>query len=110
MIAGGLFYCRRRPAHHHVDPAAAALAAHQPVAPILHRGLSTVSLRHLCRIGFNLMSAIPTRWLLRSVFVSLDDLALVDLLASSGIMRSKRDPGGAGALVSIKAGIIGKEP
>jgi hypothetical protein len=25
-------------------------------------------------------------------------------------MRPKRDPGGGGALVSIKAGIIGKEP
>src|ERR1700730_14569495 len=44
------------------------------------------------------------------VFVSLDDLTLVDLLASCGIMRPKRDPGGGGALVSIKAGIIGKEP
>jgi hypothetical protein len=44
------------------------------------------------------------------VFVSLDDPTFVDLLASCGIMRPKRDPGGAGALVSIKAGIIGKEP
>jgi hypothetical protein len=27
-----------------------------------------------------------------------------------GIMRPKRDPGGGGALVSIKAGIVGEEP
>src|SRR3984893_12572707 len=44
------------------------------------------------------------------VFVSLDHLTLVDLLASCGIMRPKRDPGGCGALVSIKAGIVDEEP
>ena len=44
------------------------------------------------------------------VFVSLDDPTLVDLLASCGIMRPKRDPGGCGALVSIKAGIVDEEP
>jgi hypothetical protein len=44
------------------------------------------------------------------VFVSLDHLMLVDLLASCGIMRPKRDPGGCGALVSIKAGIVDEEP
>src|SRR5205085_9500482 len=45
-----------------------------------------------------------------TVFVAFDYLRLVDLLASSGIMRPKRDPGGGGALVSIKAGIVGEEP
>ena len=44
------------------------------------------------------------------VFVSLHDLTLLDLLASCGIMRPKRDPGGGGALVSIRAGIVGEEP
>jgi hypothetical protein len=43
------------------------------------------------------------------VFVSLDHLMLVDLLAGCGIMRPKRDPGGGGALVSIRAGIVCEE-
>jgi hypothetical protein len=44
-----------------------------------------------------------------AVFVSLDDLALLDLLAGSGIMGPEGDPGGGGALVSISAGIVGGE-
>src|SRR5438874_5955093 len=44
------------------------------------------------------------------VFVSIYDLTLVDLLASCGIMRPKRDPGGGGALVSISTGIVDGEP
>jgi hypothetical protein len=45
-----------------------------------------------------------------AVFVSFDDLALLDLLTGSGIMRPERDPGGRGSLVSITAGIVGEEP
>src|SRR5205085_11799781 len=45
-----------------------------------------------------------------TVFVAFDYLRLIDLLTRSGIMRLKRDPGGGGALVSIKAGIVGEEP
>src|ERR1700756_4740786 len=44
------------------------------------------------------------------VFVSLDNLTLVELLASSGIMRPKRDPSGRGALVSPRADVVGGEP
>ena len=45
-----------------------------------------------------------------SVFVSFDDLALLDLLAGSRIMRPERDPGSGGALIPISAGIVGAEP
>src|ERR1700732_2406556 len=45
-----------------------------------------------------------------AVFVSFDDLALLDLLAGSGIMRPERDPGGGRAVVSIRAGIVGEKP
>jgi hypothetical protein len=45
-----------------------------------------------------------------AVFVSFDDLALLDLLTGSGIMRPERDPGGRGSLVSIKAGVVGGKP
>jgi hypothetical protein len=45
-----------------------------------------------------------------AVFVSFDDLPPVDLLAGSGIMRPKRDPGGGEAPVAIMAGIVGGSP
>ena len=38
------------------------------------------------------------------------DLALVDLLAGSGIVRPERDPGRGRGLVSIRAAIVGEEP
>src|SRR5712671_4920999 len=38
-----------------------------------------------------------------SVFVSFDDLALLDLLAGSRIMRPERDPGSGGALIPPSA-------
>jgi hypothetical protein len=38
-----------------------------------------------------------------AVFVSFDDLALLDLLAGSRIMRAERDPGGVGALLSYRS-------
>jgi hypothetical protein len=38
-----------------------------------------------------------------TVFVSFHDLAFVDLLAGSGIMRPKRDPSGGPTLVRIRA-------
>jgi hypothetical protein len=45
-----------------------------------------------------------------AVFVSFDDLALLDLLAGSRIMRAERDAGGCGALLYIRGGTIGSEP
>src|SRR5205814_7245212 len=45
-----------------------------------------------------------------AVFVSMDDLAFLDLLAGSRIMRPERDPGPGGALIPISAGIVGAEP
>src|SRR5712671_2346177 len=45
-----------------------------------------------------------------AVFVSFGDLAFLDLLAGSGIMRPERDPGRGGALIPISAGIVGAEP
>ena len=45
-----------------------------------------------------------------AVFVSFDDLALLDLLAGSRIMRPERDPGRGGALIPISVGIVGAEP
>src|SRR5580693_1830954 len=45
-----------------------------------------------------------------AVFVSFEDLAFVDRLAGSGIVRPKRDPGRGRGLVSIRAAIVGKEP
>src|SRR2546423_4983900 len=36
-----------------------------------------------------------------AVFVSFDDLALLDLLAGSRIMRAERDAGGCGDLLSV---------
>jgi hypothetical protein len=38
-----------------------------------------------------------------TVFVSFDDLAFVDLLAGSGIMRPKRDPSGSATLVRVRS-------
>jgi hypothetical protein len=46
------------PAHHHVDVAATALAAHEPLAPIRHCRLDTVSLGHLGWVRLDLMAAI----------------------------------------------------
>ena len=40
----------------------------------------------------------------------LRDLALVDLLAGSGIVRPERNPGGGRTLVSVSDGIVGEEP
>src|ERR1700736_5544892 len=45
-----------------------------------------------------------------AVFVSFDDLALLDLLAGSRIMRPERDPGRGGALLPISTRIVGAEP
>jgi hypothetical protein len=45
-----------------------------------------------------------------TVFVSFDDLAFVDLLAGSGIMRPKRDPSGSATLVRVRAAIPCQEP
>jgi hypothetical protein len=47
------------PAHHHVDPTAAASAAHKPSGPIRHGGLGAVSLRRLCWVRLSLVSANP---------------------------------------------------
>jgi hypothetical protein len=47
-----------RPAHNHIDPAAAACAAHKPRVPVGDRRLGTVPLRHLGGVGFDLMAAI----------------------------------------------------
>src|SRR5580692_2949708 len=44
-----------------------------------------------------------------AVFVSFDDLAFLDLLAGSRIMRPEGDPGRGGALIPISAGIVGAE-
>jgi hypothetical protein len=45
-----------------------------------------------------------------TVFVSFDDLAFVDLLAGSGIMRPKRDASGSATLVRVRAAILCQEP
>src|ERR1700747_3473868 len=55
-------------------------------------------------------SAGGGRKLAAAVFVSFDDLAFLDLLAGSRIMRPERDPGRGGALIPISAGIVGAEP
>jgi hypothetical protein len=51
-------------------------------------------------------SAVKVEGLAAAVFVSFDDLALLNLLAGSRIARPERDPGGGGALVSIRAAIF----
>src|SRR6202047_2917005 len=55
-------------------------------------------------------SAVKVEQLAASVFVSFDDLAFLDLLAGSRIMRPEGDPGRSGALIPISAGIVGAEP
>jgi hypothetical protein len=45
-----------------------------------------------------------------AVFVSFNDLALLDLLAGSRIMRAEGDTGCGGALVSIRTDVVGEEP
>ena len=45
-------------AHHEADIAAAALRAHQPLAPRRDPQVGTVSRSHLGRIGFGLVAAI----------------------------------------------------
>src|ERR1700747_3272361 len=55
-------------------------------------------------------SAGGGRKLAAAVFVSFDDLAFLDLLAGSRIMRPERDPGRGGALIPISTGIVGAEP
>jgi hypothetical protein len=47
-----------RPAHHHIDPSAAAAGTDQPLAPINNRRVSTVPSSHLRGIGLDLMAAI----------------------------------------------------
>jgi hypothetical protein len=45
-----------------------------------------------------------------SEFFFFHDLAFVNLLAGSGIMRPKRDPSGGPTLVRIRAAILRREP
>jgi hypothetical protein len=47
-------------AHHHIDPRAVALTAHQPRRPIRHGRLGAVSLRHFGRIRLDMMAAVLT--------------------------------------------------
>jgi hypothetical protein len=45
-------------AHHHVDVAAMALRAYQPLAPVRHCRFGTVSLGHFGRIRLDFVAAI----------------------------------------------------
>jgi hypothetical protein len=66
-----------RPAHHYLHPRASALATHQPRGPIRHRSLSPMSLRHLGRIGLDLMTT------------SLCTTRSTDLCSGSGARRHR---------------------
>ena len=48
-----------RPGHDHIDVVTSAPGAHQPLAPVWNRHLSTVPLRLLSRVGLDLVAAVP---------------------------------------------------
>jgi hypothetical protein len=47
----------RSPSDHHIDVPSAAARTDERLAPIEDTGVAAVTLRHLCRIGFDLMPA-----------------------------------------------------
>jgi hypothetical protein len=71
-------------AHHHVDVAAAALRAHEPLAPIRHGHLGAVSLGHLRRVGLDLVAAMMSVKCAAAVLPSVAGRPGYDFNAVSG--------------------------